>query len=213
MVKSMKSHIIYHIVWLFIIGSFFGYIFEVTAHFLMNGKLMNKPGLWFGPFKPIYGIGLILSTLLLYKFQDNNFFLILIIGIIIGSTFEYIAYVFQDKFFSIYTWNYKNMKFNIGGKIYPPYCLVWGLLSAFWIKYGLNIYLKIFNQAYNYNFKIITTFLLVLLIMDIGYTSLIINRYTKRHKNVIASNNIDKWIDKNYPNWKVKDRFPNLKLK
>ncbi len=105
------------------------------------------------------------------------------------------------------------MKFNIGGKIYPPYCVVWGLLSFLWIKYGLNVYLKVFDSLYNKNFKMITLFIFVFLIFDLTYTSLIVNRYAKRHKNVPAVTKLDKYLDKEFPNWKVKDRFPNLKIK
>ena len=91
--------LMYHAILLFVIGGLFGYFFETLQQLFKTGKIINRQGLWFSVFKPIYGIGLILLTILLFKLKDKNIFIIFIAGVLIGAAFEYIASLFQEYAF------------------------------------------------------------------------------------------------------------------
>ena len=91
--------LIYHMILLFIIGGFFGFIFETLGEFFKTGKFVSRQGLWFSLFKPIYGTCLILLTLLLYKLKDKNIFIIFIAGIIIGSVLNMFHQFFKNMYF------------------------------------------------------------------------------------------------------------------
>ena len=82
------------IIWLFIIGSIFGYILECVWYVIKHGVWLNKQGLLYGPFKPIYGIGLVLIVLLMHNFKDKKLYLKFLIGTLIGGVFEYICSLF-----------------------------------------------------------------------------------------------------------------------
>ena len=122
------------LVWLFVIGCLIGYVLETTFHFFKNGEWINKQGLLYGPFKPIYGFGLIFIVLVMNRFREKKFWQKFIIGVILGSAFEYFGSLFQEYIFGTSTWNYSHFNLNVGGRIYLPYCLAWGVISVFCIN-------------------------------------------------------------------------------
>lgn len=199
--------------WLFIIGAVCGFIIETSWHFIKNGVFINKQGLWYGPFKPIYGLGLTLITGLLYKFKDKKIITIFLLGTIIGTVFEYLAALFQEVFLNTYTWTYASFNLNINGKIYLPYCLFWGLLSVLWVKFGLKIYLKIFDKLDSKVFTVISIVLFIFMIYNASLTYLIVDRYSKRYYGIASTNVIEDYIDKKYSDDIVKKHFPKLRVK
>ena len=123
------------LIWLFIIGSFIGFILETVWYYIKHGVFINKQGLLYGPFKPIYGFGLIIIILTMYKFYNKKLWQKFILGVIIGSTFEYFGSVFQEFVFGTSTWNYGSFKLSIGDRLYLPYCLCWGIIAIFSLDY------------------------------------------------------------------------------
>lgn len=204
----------YHLVLLFIIGGLFGYFFETFFYLLKHGKFMNKQGLWFTIIKPIYGICLILMTLILFKLKDKSYLLIFILGILIGSSFEYIASLFQEYIFKTSTWDYKKMKGNLNGRINIYYSLIWGLFAVIWIKGIYPHYLKLFYKLYQINiFKNLLKAIFLIIIFDLIFTSLIIKRYSERKRNIDAQNKIEIFLDKHISNKEFKKKYPYLEVK
>lgn len=213
MKKIKAKKLIYHFIWLFLVGAILGFIFETSWHFIKNGELINKQGLWYGPFKPIYGLGLVLITAILYKIKDKNPLLIFLVGLITGSLFEYLTSIFQEVVFGTYTWNYSSFNMNLNGRIYLPYCIVWGVISYIWMKYGFNLYLKIFNRYYNKKFRIISLIILVFMLYNSFISWVITDRYATRSKNFPPQNKLEEILDKYYPNEVIQKRFPKLRVK
>lgn len=211
--KNKWQKLFYHIIWLFLLGAFAGFIFESLWHLIKNGVLINKQGLWYGPFKPIYGTGLIIITALLYRIKDKNPIWLFIAGIIIGSTFEFIASIFQEKVFSTYTWSYKSFNYNLDGRIYLPYCIVWGAISYLWMHYGFNYYLKIFNKYYNKEFRVLSLIIFILMSYNISLTWIITDRYSDRKRDIAATTTLEKYIDKKYSSDQIEKKFPKLRVK
>ena len=193
--------LIYHMILLFIIGGFFGFIFETLGEFFKTGKFVSRQGLWFSLFKPIYGTCLILLTLLLYKLKDKN-----IDYLALGHIQEY---VFHTK-----SCDYSKMSANLDGRINLLYSIVWGILSLFWIKLGIPIYQKLFNFVYgNLYTKVFCIVILAFLVYDTAFTCIITKRYSERKRGIPATTNLDKYLDKQYKNSVFEKKFPNMKVK
>ena len=211
--KELKK-IFYHIVLLFIIGGLFGYIFETIGFLLKNGYLTNKQGLWFSPLKPIYGLGIILISAIIYKMKKKNPIWIFLSGLLIGATFEYIASLFQDYILHTSTWNYSNMKNDLHGRINLPYSIIWGAFTYLWIKYGLDIYLKFYNKVLKFKIlRIIIIIITIFLIFDLSLTSIVTKRYSQRKRGIEATSDFDTYIDKYFNNKVFERKFPNLRVK
>lgn len=208
------KELFYHTALLFILGGLFGFLFETLGFLFKTGHLTNKQGLWFTPLKPIYGLGIILITALLYKFKTKNPIYIFLLGLLIGSVFEYIASLFQDYILHTSTWNYSNMKNNLNGRINLTYSIIWGAITFIWIKYGLDIYLKFYNKILKFKLsRIIIVIISIFLLFDITLTSIVTKRYSQRKRGIEATRDFDTYIDKHFNNKIFEKKFPNLRVK
>ena len=204
--------ILMHILWLFLLGAILGFILESIFYVLKYHEFANKKGLWYGPLKPIYGTGVVLINLLLYKVKDKSIFKTFLYGVIIGTLFEYFASLFQEYVLGVYTWTYQGFNLNLNGRIYLPYCLAWGFITILYFKLIYPSYLKIFNKLYSKTWQIISLVISIFLIYDFVLTGLIAHRYSERNANIPASNKVMKYIDQHYPDELVQERMPKLRL-
>lgn len=210
MKKTKESNWMY--VWLFVIGAFIGFILETLFYYFKNGIWINKQGLLYGPFKPIYGFGLILIVLVLKNYQDKKLWQKLLVGILIGSSFEYFGSLFQEYVFGTSTWNYSNFNYNISGRIYLPYCLAWGIIAVISIDIlypFIKKTLSKINEKVYYTLSIILT---IFMIGNITLTALASIRYSDRANNKEANNIVFKTIDKLYPDEYMQIKFPKMKI-
>ncbi len=211
MKEKVKKGFIY-ILWLFLLGAFLGYIIETIFYLLKYHEFVNKSGLWYGHLKPIYGLGAVLLTIILYKVKDQSLLKTFIYGIIIGTAFEYIASLFQEYVLGVYTWNYANFNLNLNGRIYLPYCFIWGLITIIYFKGIFPYYEKLFKKLYSYRLVLISLVVTIFLAYDCLLTGVIAYRYSARRQGVIATNKISNYIDQKYPDELIQKRMPKLRL-
>ena len=200
------------IVWLFVIGCLIGFGLETVWHFLKNGEWINKQGLLYGPFKPIYGFGLIFIVLVMNNYQTKKFYQKFIIGVILGSAFEYFGSLFQEYVFGTSTWNYSHFNLNIGGRIYLPYCLAWGLIAVFCVDFLYPLFKKLIKKV-NLRFYQVTTIIVgVFMVINISLTALASIRYSDRINNEEKTNAVFEVIDEWYPDEYMQVKFPKMKV-
>ena len=195
-------------IWVFIIGGILGYIVETFFYLIKYHHYVNKQGLIYGPFKPIYGLGAIILTYTYYLIKNKSNRNIFIFGMITGSVFEYIASLVLEYVFKSYIWDYSKFPLNINGRVYLPYVILWGLLSLIWIKL-IYLPLKMLYDRFITKrwFKIVSVFLVVFIIFDILLTTIIMIRQGYNNK----SNYIFKIVDKIYSQEQIKKKFPKFR--
>ena len=146
--------------YLFIIGSFLGWIIEILFRRIFTQKKWTNPGFLKGPCLPLYGFGLCLLYLICYlcfkyicngeaippyysvigdiKAQGSlNFWYTSIIAIVLiglGMTLlEFLAGLIFIKGFRIKLWDYSTLKGNIMGIICPLFSFLWLIAgAAYW---------------------------------------------------------------------------------
>lgn len=124
--KENLSFKIVKLFWIFLIGSFIGYIIETIVGIIQNGHLVSRQGLLFGPFIQVYGIGLVTYYLVISKMKKKNNIKIFLVSMILGGAVEYLFSYFQQKLFGTISWDYSNLLFNINGRTSLLHCLYWG---------------------------------------------------------------------------------------
>ena len=180
--------------------------------FFKNGEWINKQGLLYGPFKPIYGFGLIFIVLVMNNYRTKKFYQKFIIGVILGSAFEYFGSLFQEYVFGTSTWNYSHFNLNIGGRIYLPYCLAWGLIAVFCVDFLYPLFKKLIKKV-NIRFYQVTTIIVgVFMVINISLTALASIRYSDRINNEEKTNAVFEVIDEWYPDEYMQVKFPKMKV-
>lgn len=156
---------------IFLIYSILGYIFEATMAFLTKGSF--KSGIMFGPWTPIYGLGVIIILLLSsYLFKNLHLpkiyeiIITLIIIIIILTLLEWLGGVCIEKLFHKTLWDYSDQLFHIGKYISLTASITWGV-GTLLVIYIINPFLR---NSINKIPNTISIIILILFIIDFIYT-------------------------------------------
>lgn len=204
---------IYKLIWIFVIGSILGYCVEMLWCYVRNGHFESRKGLIYGPISPVYGIGGIVLTLLLYRFVNYNGIIIFFITAIIGGIFEYLCSWVQEKAFGSVSWDYNNKNLSIHGRTSVEYSVFWGILGVFFLRDIYPLFDKFIGDFSDKTIKILTVVFLVFLIPDIIISALAVRREVARMKGVQAKNALDRFLDKKYPDEFLKKIYPNMIFK
>lgn len=157
----------------FFVYSFLGFIFETAMAFFTKQKFNS--GILFGPITPIYGIGVVLITIIskhlflnlhLPRWQETIITIITLMFIL--TILELLGGLLIEKLFGIVFWDYSRFKFHIGHYISLEITLLWGILS-FILIYILN---PLINPLINSIPKSSTVVFIVIMIIDILFSVL-----------------------------------------
>ena len=76
-----------------------GLILETVVSYFVDGRWESRVGFIWGPFSPIYGVGGVLITLALHRFENASPLVIYAVSAAFGAAFEYFAAWFWGKRF------------------------------------------------------------------------------------------------------------------
>ena len=203
----------YKLFWLFFIGCFMGVIIETLWCLFRLRKIESRKGLIYGPFNLVYGFGALVMTLALSWASNVRDLWILLIGTLIGGVYEYICSVFQEKAFGSVSWDYKDFPLNINGRINFLYCIFWGILALLWNK---DLYPKMSTLIEMIPNKIgiaLTWICFVFIVLDSLISAVAVYRMSERTEGKPPRNSFWNYIDKRYPDEKVRRVYPNMRFK
>lgn len=200
LIKSFASGLnFYKLAWIFLIGSFLGVVCEVIFCLLIDHRYESRQGVIYGPFNPVYGVGVVLITLCLYWLRNKRDFWTFLFGSFLGAASEYICSWFQETFIGTVSWDYSNMWGNINGRTCLLYAGIWGFLAMLWMKFLYPLFSKLIEAIPNKIGYPLTWILLIAMMINILISSLAVNRMTARYQGVEPNNAIDEFLDDAYP--------------
>lgn len=119
----------------FLIGCLVGTYWEEILNFIKTHDWQTRQGLLYGPFSPIYGVGVAIFVIFLGKHNDERSMLkTLLYAALIGGVTEYLTSLIADKVFGVEFWNYKGMFLNINGRTTIPFMIGWGIGGTILMK-------------------------------------------------------------------------------
>ena len=131
------------LIWLFLIYSFLGWIFEAVVGTVKNRKFTNR-GFSTGPFCPVYGFAAAAMQTTLSELVDNPVFLLIGCGIE-ATVIEWYTGKLLERLNRHKWWDYSNKKWNFDGYICFQYTLLWAVLGAAAVRYGNTFFLLLFE--------------------------------------------------------------------
>lgn len=211
----------------FMIYSIIGWIVETTLNLITKKKFTNR-GFFLGPYCPIYGVGVILITILLNKYSKDPLALF-VMSMIICSLLEYFTSFAMEVIFKNRWWDYSDKKFNINGRICLEYMIPFGLGGTF-IFYVLNpLVLKILSIPSETVIIIIACIIFIIFLTDVIISINVISKISSVSKTVKtdSTDEITKQVIeiikgkpaaqrrliKAFPNMKVNIKYINKRLK
>lgn len=157
---------------IFLTYSILGFFYECIINFIQDGRFSS--GFMYGPWTPIYGIG-VLIILFIYKklskySKTKRLIIMSIISMIVLTILEYIIGNLIELIFHTSFWDYSNYKFNYGKFISLVSSLIWmsGSIIIIFIHKKLKKYIKKIPNQITFILSIVFTIDLVLSIIRIS---------------------------------------------
>lgn len=204
--------------WLFVIGSFAGYIFE-TIITICQGHYEVRKGLIYGLFIPVYGIGLVAYHIVLSNIKFNKLskwkriIAVFFITMILGGITEFICSYIQEKVFGSISWDYSYLKINFCGRTSLKHSTYWGLCGIVYYIFLIPLVNKTDSFLLKRKMKIITYICMIYMLGNIIISSLAVYRQYQRRNNIEAVSIIDKIVDQKYTDEYLKKIYTNLREK
>ena len=113
----------------FFAGCMFGWTWEVVLHLLQAGEFVNR-GVLHGPWLPIYGGGILLILVILYRFRKSAFTQFWLIVVLCGIVEYMTSWILEILHDGQRWWDYKGYYLNLNGRICAEGLLVFGIGGA-----------------------------------------------------------------------------------
>lgn len=212
MERKSKFNEVFKIFIIFMIGSIIGYIVEMIVALVQNGHFVSRQGLLYGPFTPVYGIGILVYYIFFKFVKTRNKGIVFISSMILGGITEYLCSYIQEKAFGTISWDYSDWIFNINGRTTLIHCTYWGLAGLLYISYiDEPLIPKIEEFVKNHKVKIMATSVAVFMIFNIAISSMAAIRQKERLDDIPAEDSIDRFLDNMYPDEYMDEVFSNKK--
>ena len=122
----LRHYALTSLILLFFTGCMFGWTWEVVLHLLQTGEFVNR-GVLHGPWLPIYGSGLLLILVVLYRFRKSAFthfwLTIILCGIVEYLTSWFLELAHDGQRW----WDCTGYYLNLNGRICAEGLLVFGI--------------------------------------------------------------------------------------
>ena len=210
--KKDREITITKLVWIFIIGCIAGYFIETSYYLIKHGVFMNKQGLLYGPFKPIYGLAACILSVILNLLKGKNNWLIFFFGSIIGGVFEYACSFVLEYVFGTRMWYYSKAGMNIQGRVYLPYIPMWGIIALIWLKLVYPGFNNLYNKIPKKPLYVVTILVSLFLVYDVLISSFAVMRMGERAHNVPAGTKFERYLDKKFTDEYILKRVPYVKI-
>lgn len=201
------------LVWLFFIGALLGDITETIFCRVTAGVWMSRSSVIYGPFSIVWGIGVVVLTMMLHKYRDKDDRYLFIFGTVVGGAYEYACSVFTEMVFGTVFWDYSKIPFNLGGRINLLYCFFWGLASVLWIKNVYPFLSRWIEKIPKKAGTVISWLFLLFMTVNIVLSGMALGRYSDRYAGKPAANSVESFLDSHYPDERMERVYPNAIIK
>lgn len=204
-----RNFTFFQYVWIFIAGCYGGFLVETLWCLIKNGYIESRKSLVLGHLSVAYGMGAVLLTLILVRFQQAKLWKIFLIAFVSGTVTEYICSLGQEICFGTVAWDYSHLPLNINGRVCLLYSLFWGVLGVVWVKAVIPLMRKIFDRVHLPFEKVIIWAFIAFFVFDCALSASAALRMNERAQGIAASNKVEQFLDTYYPDDKMNQIYAN----
>ena len=194
----------------FVIGAFIGDILETVFCRITSGKWMNRSTYIFWPMSSVWGGAFVLAAIMFYWMENVSVPIIFILGVLLGTLYEYLYSFALEKIFGVKFWDYSGFRFHIKGRVNFVYSLGWGIVAVVWTKL---IYPEIELWFHNMSFAAIHAVGVALtfeLVIDKIVSIAALKRYSLRHTKGMSSGRLWGRVDRYFTDAYMEEIFPYM---
>lgn len=205
---------IYVLLAVFIFGSVFGTVYEQVYVFALYRVWVNKSGLIYGPFNPLYGLAAAAIVLVFYRV--NSLPKLYFLCALAGGVFEYFTHEFEQLIFGTYSWNYYGKIGAIPSIVTHgatsgttlPYMLYWGALGFVFVKGIYPFINKLITKRPKFLLRSLSVVTVLFFTANTFVTCAALVRQTQRHQGMEPTNAFWRVIDERFDDDFLREVYP-----
>ncbi|MBR2835695.1 MAG: putative ABC transporter permease [Coriobacteriales bacterium] len=208
---SLKHVTFFQILIIFTVSSIGGLIIETFWVRFDMGIWQSRYGMVWGPFSPLYGLGSIFLTLILWKIRKQPAWIIFLCSMAIGTLLEQLTGMLIDGLMNATSWSYASYPDAITEYVSVRMSIIWGLLGTVWCCYLMpEIIYRIGDTPNKPVYTLFIVLFTIYLTLD-GVTTIAVGmRKAARDAGIPPQNIVDEYFDYRYNDEFMENRFQNL---
>lgn len=195
----------------FVLGCIIGTYYEEILWFIRFHEWVDRQGIFYGPFSPIYGLGISIFVIFLGRnAEQRSWFKTWAWSALIGGVTEYATSLIAEKVFGSTIWDYSNVPTNINGRTTLLFMIFWGLGGMVLMKL---VYPFISKWIEKIPYKIgqpVFCIALALMIVDLVLSYGAMGRRAMRDQGMPPQTFIGEFFDRVYPDEYIDEKIPAM---
>ncbi len=202
---------------IFILGSFIGVIYEEIIGFIKYYHIHkvwfwpNRQGVIYGPFNPLYGMGIVLIILVLNR-KKKKPIKTFISGALLGGTIEFVVSFLMELVLGVASWDYSKRPLNIMGRTTILYMIFWGIATVILIYFIYPFISNLIEKIPKKLGDILLVFLVIFMTFNMIISWTALGRQVLRHKGYEPFTFVGEFYDKVYTDEYLKKVYTNMKF-
>lgn len=195
----------------FLLGCVIGTYYEEIFWYIRFHEWVDRQGVFYGPFSPIYGLGVCTFVVFLGRNAEQRSWLkTWAWSALIGGCTEYITSLIAEKIFGSTIWDYSHLFLNINGRTTLPFMVFWGLGGMVLMKV---VYPFVSRWLEKVPYKIgrtVYSIALILMILDLFLSYGAMGRRVMRNQGIPPRTFLGEFFDRAYPDEYIDRRIPAM---
>lgn len=195
----------------FLTAAFLGAVTETGFMLLVWRELQNRSGVVWGTFSLVWGGGAVLFALLLRPAARRGPGWVFLGGAALGSAFELVCSLFQERAFGMRFWDYSHLPLSLGGRVDPVFALFWGLAAVAWMCLLWPALARLLEGVSPRLLRWSAAVLTVFMVCNVALSAAALGRMDGRRQGEPPANRVEVFLDRRYPDTWLERRFPSMR--
>lgn len=195
----------------FVLGCIIGTYYEEILWYIRFHERVDRQGIFYGPFSPIYGLGICIFVIFLGRnAEKRSWFKTWAWSALIGGGTEYATSVIAEKVFGSTIWEYSNIPTNINGRTTLLFMIFWGLGGMVLMKLVYPFVSKWIEKIPYKVGQTVYYIALVLMLVDLALSYGAMGRRAMRDQGTPPITFIGTFFDRVYPDEYIDKKIPAM---
>lgn len=195
----------------FLLGCVIGTYYEEILWYIRFHEWVDRQGVFYGPFSPIYGLGVCTFVVFLgRRAEERSWLKTWAWSALIGGCTEYVTSLIAEKIFGATIWDYSDQLLNINGRTTLPFMVFWGLGGMVLMKVAYPFVSRCLEKVPYKIGRTVYYIALILMILDLFLSYGAMGRRVLRNQGVPPRTFVGEFFDRVYPDEYIDRRIPAM---
>lgn len=195
---------------IFLVASVLGLVIETVYTLITFGIFESRVGLVWGPFSPLYGVGAVLLTVVLWPLRKRPAWQLFLYSAFLGGILEQTAGWSMEHFAHLQSWTYLGLPDHITQWVAWRFLVMWGVLGVVWCRAIMPEMIFRIGEPTTRRQRVLVGLLTAFISLDIVMTVACFWRAGQRSEGIPPRNAFETYVDKHFDDDFMARKFENM---